>query len=278
MENLRPLLIVYAYNIVGTYDEAKDIVQDTYLKFSGVDQSVIQDKKAYLVRMAINLAIDQKRKQKRLQEQYPGQWLPEPMATDSVEHALYKKEVLSYSLMVLLERLSSKQRAVFILKEAFDYDHDEIAEVLGITAENSRKILSRAKKDVQTISPQPAKMEPSILNRYLAVLQDGDVKALEKMLYEEITVVSDGGGKASTFVNPIRGVQAATALLTGLQKKAYGAMAVKQGSINHQPALFYYHQGELVTCMVFSTIGDQIDSIFSIRNPDKLKSLKNIFR
>jgi RNA polymerase sigma-70 factor (ECF subfamily) len=275
MEEIRPLLIVYAYNIIGTYDEAKDIVQDTYLKFSSVDQFTIHDKKAYLVRMVINLAIDQKRKQKKLQAQYPGRWLPEPIATDSVEQSLYKKQVLSYSIMVLLERLNSKQRAVFILKEAFDYEHEEIAAVLGITIENSRQILSRAKKDIQTKTVQPVKMGTAALDRYLAALQGGDVKALEKMLHDEIAVMSDGGGKASAVVNIIRGIKDATALLTGFQKKAYSLMTVQQGSVNHQQALFYYYEGALTTCAVFSIVDDRIESIYFIRNPDKLKSLGN---
>ena len=130
--------------------------------------------------------------------------MPEPIATDSVEHALHRKEVLSYSVMVLLERLSSKQRAVFILKEAFDYEHEEIASVLGITVESSRQLLSRAKKDIHATAVQPAKMELSVLNRYLSVLQAGDVKALEKMLHDEISMISDGGGKASAEAESIR--------------------------------------------------------------------------
>lgn len=278
MEDLRPLLIVYAYNILGSYDEAKDIVQDTYLKYASLDRAAIQNQKAYLVRMTINLAIDQKRRQKKLRDQYPGTWLPEPIATDNVEYALYKKEVLSYSVMVLLERLNTKQRAVFILKEAFDYEHEEIADVLGITVENSRQTLSRAKKNIHTTSVQSPKMELSVLNRYLSVLQAGDVKALEKMLHDEVTMISDGGGKASSVINAVNGVASVTKLLNGLQRKAYDKWTLKHGVLNHEPALFYFDQGQLVSCVVLTIADGKIDAIYSMRNPDKLKWLENSFQ
>ena len=118
MESLRPLLTTYAYNITGTYEDAKDIVQDAYLKFMTLDTSGMEDKKAYLTRMVINLAINYKNRQKKLLAQYPGEWLPEPVATEFADSNMNRKEVLSYSIMVLLEKLNAKQRAVFILKEA----------------------------------------------------------------------------------------------------------------------------------------------------------------
>lgn len=146
METLRRLLITYAYNITGSYEDAKDIVQDAYIKFMNVEKD-IENKKAYLIRSVINLSINFKKKQKKLLFEYPGMWLPEPVATEKADMEINSKEILSYSLMVLLEKLNAKQRAVFILREAFNYDHEEIADVLRITVENSRKILSRAKSN-----------------------------------------------------------------------------------------------------------------------------------
>lgn len=131
MEDLRPSLTLYAYNILGSYEDAKDIVQDVFLKFTQLKADKIADKKSYLIRMVVNLAIDHKRRLKKQLEQYPGPWLPEPLATDDPAFAIHRKEILSYSLLVLLEKLDSKQRAVFILKEGFDYDHEEVAEVFG---------------------------------------------------------------------------------------------------------------------------------------------------
>lgn len=274
MEELRPSLTLYAYNILGSYEEAKDVVQDVFLKFSLVDQKKIEDKKLYLIRMVVNLAIDQKRKQKKRLTNYPGPWLPEPISTEDPENGVYKKEILSYSLMVLLEKLDSKQRAVFILKEAFDYSHEEIADVLGITVEHSRKILSRARNDLRSgVSPQFAKDQRNSLHRYVTIMERGDIKELERMLHEEVAVIADGGGKASAFMKKIFGVKSVSALLSGLYKKMVGNVHTEEGWVNYQPTLFQYFEGKLVTCQIFSMKGEQIDGVFLIRNPDKMPTI-----
>jgi RNA polymerase sigma-70 factor (ECF subfamily) len=276
MEDLRPLLTVYAYNILGSWEEAKDTVQDVFLKFILLKSDQITDKKSYLIRMVINQAIDHKEKYRKRLADYPGHWLPEPVATENPEVSINRKEILSYSLMVLLERLDSKQRAVFILKEAFDYDHEEIASVLGITTENSRKILSRARKDLQSVSER-AKVPVEWVNKYLTAMQSGDVQKVEQLLNEDITVVSDGGGKATAFMNVVRGLKSVSALLSGLYKKAYSSARFKSCLVNHQPALLYYDGDTLVTCQIFSIKNDIVESVFFIRNPDKLAGLQNSF-
>lgn len=276
MEELRHSLTLYAYNILGSYEEAKDVVQDVYLKISQVPHDSIHDLKNYMIRMVINLAIDQKRRQQKLREAYPGQWLPEPVATENPESSLHQKEILSYSLMVLLEKLDPKQRAVFILKEAFDYDHEEIARVLDITIENSRKILSRAKNDLKTSASPDHKIQKDLVQHYMAVLEQKDVKALEKLLNEQILVVSDGGGKATAFMNPIQGVKSVVALLQGLFKKGYGQAVTEFGWVNHQPALFYYDAGKLIAIQIFSIENQQFERMFYIRNPQKMGAAKKV--
>lgn len=278
MESLRPLLTTYAYNILGILEEAKDVVQDAFLKFMNIDGDKIEDKKAYLIRTVINLAINQKKKQKKMVADYPGQWLPEPVATERADTAVLRKEVLSYSLMVLLEKLDAKQRAVFILKEAFDYEHGEIADVLGITEENSRKILSRTKNQLKADAPTEEKSIPvGYLDKYLHVIRQGDTEQLERLLTADITIISDGGGKVAAFMNPIMGKKSVTAVLLGIYKKFYHDLRIEQKWINQQPALFYYQDGKLVNCQVFSFTNGHADHIFFIRNPDKLKSLENSF-
>lgn len=210
--------------------------------------------------------------------EYPGEWLPEPVATESADTSVLRKEVLSYSLMVLLEKLDAKQRAVFILKEAFDYDHSEIAAVLNITEDNSRKILSRAKTRLKTEAPAEEKSIPAnYLDKYLHVIRNGDTAQLEKLLTADITVVSDGGGKVAAFRKPVVGRKSVIALLQGIYIKFYNKLQIEPRSINHQPALFYYDGGKLVNCQVFSFNNGYVDQIFFIRNPDKLKALENNF-
>jgi RNA polymerase sigma factor (sigma-70 family) len=275
MESLRPLLTTYAYNITGSLEEAKDIVQDAYLQFMQVDEAKIENKKAYLVRMVINLAINRKKKQQKMLSVYHGEWLPEPVATEHADAMVNRKDILSYSLMVLLENLDPKQRAVFILKEAFEYDHAEIADVLGITVEYSRKILSRAKQKLAAIDDIKDSSIPSdYLNKYLTVMAAGDTTRLEQLLNEDIVLTADGGGKASAVLNPVVGIAHGIAVLQGLYRKFFRHARIEQGVINHQPALFYYEGEKLGTCQIFTFKNGLADRVYMIRNPDKLQSLQ----
>lgn len=275
MEELRRSLSLYAYNILGSWEDAKDIVQDVFLKFAQISRDRIDDKKSYLIRMVVNLSIDRKRKLKKQLNNYAGPWLPEPISTDDPHFAVHRKEILSYSMLVLLDKLDAKQRAVFILKEAFDYDHDEIARVLGITVGYSRKILSRAKHELQTdlnITPDDAQMK--VLHQYLKVIEGGDMEQLERLLSHDITVTSDGGGKATASRKIIAGVRSVSALLSGIYKKMYGKVDIRITQISYQPAILYFWEGELVTCQILSIENQHIKNIFFIRNPDKLRTFR----
>jgi len=269
------LLTTYAYNILGSYEDAKDIVQDAYLKFMQLGNTTIEDTKAYLVRTVINLSINKKNRQKREKALYPGEWLPEPIATEKADTTINRKEILSYSLMVLLENLNAKQRAVFILKEAFAYDHAEIAAVLNITEEHSRKLLSRAKEQLKSFDVRVRpKANTTYVDKYLSAIQHADMRLLEQMLYKEVTVISDGGGKAVAFRKPVTGIQNVMKLLLGIHKKFYSNVVLKKTTINHEPALCYYENDRLISCQIFSLQQNGLSNVYFIRNPDKLKALE----
>ena len=171
MEDTRNLLITYAYNILGSYEDAKDIVQDAYLKALDTAFDTIENKKAYLIRTVINLSINRKKRQQKLVNQYPGEWLPEPVATERADTAIIRKEILSYSLMVLLEKLNTKQRAVFILKEAFDYDHKEIASVLDIQKNIPGKYSAVPKRQLKEPDTFDSRAIPNhYLDKYIEVI------------------------------------------------------------------------------------------------------------
>lgn len=278
IDTLRPLLTTYAYNIMGSLHDAKDIVQEAFLKFMQADTEHIGNKKAYLVRTVINLAINQKNRQQKLIDSYPGEWLPEMVSTEGADSLLNTKDVLSYSLLVLLEKLNPKERAVFILKEAFDYDHDEIAKVLELSVDNSRKLLSRAKSKLKEPAPQSDSSVPTgFLNKYLEIIRSGDTPRLEQLLHKDILVVSDGGGKAAAFRNPVVGVPNVSKLLHAIQHKYYATFRVEQHDINHQPALFYYEGEKLVTVMLFVLENGQLTNVYFMRNPDKIRILQETF-
>lgn len=277
MEELRPLLITYAYNILGSLEAAKDIVQDAFLKFMEIDSDKIQDKRNYLIRTVVNLSINAKKRQQKLVDAYPGPWLPEPVATEKADAVIMQKEVLSYSLMVLLEKLNAQQRAVFILKEAFDYNHEEIAGVLDISVENSRKLLSRAKEQLQKgtpVSRRPQAVQTGYIDKYLSAIREGDTRQLEQMLHDEVILLSDGGGKAVAATKPLMGVKSVISFLVGIFTKGYKDAHIEQREVNHEPALFYYHDGQLVTCQIFTIRDGQVENFYFIRNPDKLKELQ----
>lgn len=275
MNELRPLLTTYAYNILGSLEEAKDVVQDAFVKFMDIDSARIEDKKAYLVRSVINLSINAKKRQQKLVAEYPGPWLPEPVATEKADAGIMQKEILSYSLMVLLEKLNVRQRAVFILKEAFDYDHEEIAGVLDISVENSRKLLSRAKEQLQKGTPVAHKpVQTDYIDKYLSAIRQGDTRQLEQLFHEEIVLLSDGGGKAVAATRPLIGIKSVSSFLVGIFNKSYSQAHFEKGEINHEPALFYYLGDTLVTCQVFSIREGQVENFYLMRNPDKLKELQ----
>lgn len=275
MDSLRPMLTSYAYNILGSYEDAKDIVQDVMLEMINRTGAVIQNEKAYLTRSVINRAINARNRLQKMQSGYPGSWLPEPVATETADAALHQKDILSYSLMVLLEKLDAKQRAVFILKEAFSYEHEEIAEVLDISTENSRKILSRARAALQNEEIKEFNKTPAdSLNKYIDAIRSRDIKKLEQLLSSEIVVVSDGGGKAAAALNPLIGIESASLFLFGIYNKFYHDRPIEKGMVNHHPALFYYENDQLVTCLIFEWRNEMIHRVYIMRNPDKLAGLK----
>lgn len=274
MDSLRPLLTSYAYNILGSYEDAKDVVQDVLLEMINRSGAAIGNEKAYLTRSVINRAINARNKLQKMQAGYPGNWLPEPVATETADGDLNRKDILSYSLMVLLEKLDAKQRAVFILKEAFSYDHEEIADVLDISVENSRKILSRARATLHNEPIKEVALTPvAYLDKYLDVIRSGDVKRVEQLLTSEVMVISDGGGKVAAAMNPLVGAESASAFLVGIYNKFYQEIQAEKGMVNHHPALFYYIDGQLINCQVFEWRDGKVHRVYFVRNPDKLVAL-----
>lgn len=267
-------MITYAYNLLGIVEEAEDIVQDVLLKFSQVDQEKIADKKAYLIRMVINFSINRKKKLQREILQYPGEWLPEPVATDRADGNIARKDILSYSLMVLLEKLNPKERAVFILREAYDYEHSEIAKALEIGADHSRKLLSRAKAQLKGSAAVPVRYDAGqTLTRFMEVIQNRDMQKLEQILHDDILVTADGGGKASASRKMVSGKIPASLWLSSLHD-IFKKWRLEISEINHMPALLYYDGNKLVNCEILAFENGRLSRVYFIRNPDKLKLLK----
>lgn len=277
MKDYQKILFPYAYNILGSSEDAKDAIQDVLSNYISAAKENIENEKAYLVKAVINQSINIRNKRKTLS--YEEVWLPEPVATEEADTNINLRDVISYSMLILLEQLNPKERAVFILKEGFGYSHQEIAEVLSGTIENSRKLLSRAKAKLEQ-SKQPAKIvhkdapQTGVLDKYINAIRGRDVKALEEMLSADITFSADGGGM-NVVKKRCAGIHDVADLLIYIYHKYQTVYTVVEASINHQPALLYYYKGVLRCCQVLSISDDgrEIFQISTVLDPKKLKNI-----
>lgn len=272
-------LLPFAYNILGSYQDAKDVVQEVILERLQKADVEVENEKAYLVRSVINRAINWKNKHAKNIASYPGTWLPEPVATESADGELHQKEILSYSLLVLMETLDARSRAVFILKEAFDYSHDEIAAALDISAQNSRKILNRARENLKIVERDSvgSNVSSAYLDDYINIIRSGDTKKLEALLHNDIVATSDGGGKAKAARQTLTGREPVLLFLSGIYRKVYRDAVITAVMVNHQPALLYFEEGRLRTCQILELEGEKIINTYLMRNPDKLSALAAIY-
>lgn len=269
MKDYKGLLFPYAYNILGTVEDAKDAVQDVVLKFYAMDRSHIKNKEGYLIKAVTNQSINIKKKNQKIVGD--TMWLPEPLSTLNADDAILSREILSYSLLVLLEKLTAKERAVFILKNAFEYSHKEIAQVIDSTVENSRKLLSRATKKVTNSKQNTTqKIHPTFMESYITTIKNGEIAKLEKMLSEDILLAADGGGKISVVREVTTGKKSTSKLLLYVYRTYQRLQTIKITEINHQPALLFYENNTLVNCQVFDIEENKIKRVFTILDPNKL--------
>jgi RNA polymerase sigma factor (sigma-70 family) len=275
------ILFPYAYNILGSSEDARDAVQDVLSNFISSSKEGIENEKGYLIKSVINQAINMRNKRKKMSG---GEvWLPEPFATEEADTDINLREIVSYSMLVMLEQLNPKERAVFILKEGFGYSHEEIAEVFSGTVEHSRKLLSRAR--VKLDQPgRPAKVSgtgtpsPGLLERYIQAIRDRDTKTLEGLLADDIAFYADGGDQVKVIKKICKGIHDVADLLVLLYHKFQTSQGVVPAIVNHQPALLYYEEDRLKACQVFglSPTRDSIQQISTILDPEKLKNIPGI--
>jgi RNA polymerase sigma-70 factor (ECF subfamily) len=279
----RDELFPYAYNILGTVADAQDAVQEVLLKhLSQPPAGEISNLKAYLVKSVVNLAINIKNRQQKMLRQQDV-WLPEPVATDdTADHNLHLRELLSYSLLILMERLTATERAVFILKESFDYTHQEIAAVLSITEAHARKLLSRAKERLFKPAPKRSKTqaahEQSVLEGFISAIRRRDTAHLEQVMAADIRFYADGGGKVPLAATICLGSIDVAALLQMIYHNYLTTARLEYTRINHQPAILYYRDDKLVCCQVFELHPEtgMLLQINSVLDPDKLKGLEGV--
>ena len=279
-ETYRALLFSVAYRMLGSAAEAEDIVQDAWMRFAAADLDVVRDVKAFLVTILTRLALDRLKSAQARREEYVGQWLPEPVLTESDDPLAraVREEKIEYALLTALEKLSAQERAVLLLADVLEHDHSEIAELLGISTASSRQLLHRAR---ERVAGDQKRFKPSrdeqvrLISGFLTAVRDGDVDTLRNVLARDVTARGDGGGKvAGTGLHPIVGAEKVIRLYFGLMAKAPADFNVRFAEVNGGPALLAFSGPALLSVLMFTFDGDRIAEIASVVNPDKLNVIR----
>jgi RNA polymerase sigma-70 factor (ECF subfamily) len=284
-EDLRPLLFSIAYRMVGSASEAEDIVQEAFLRFHRETGrgTTVESPKAYLSSITTRLAIDHLRSARVRRERYVGTWLPEPILTDDETDVARQAEAadsLSMAFLVLLESLTPVERAVFLLRDVFDYGYDEIADVVGKTEDNCRQIAVRARKQIEAKKPRfeasRARRE-ELARRFFAAVAGGDTDGLLGLLAADVVAYADGGGKAVAFPRPVYGQERVARLLLGATARGerLGVSGMRSVEINGQPgAVFFDADGRVVVAVSLDIADDVVQTLRAISNPEKLRHLE----
>lgn len=279
-DQYRGLLFSIAYRMLGTVSDAEDIMQETFLRWHTSSEEEIENPRSYLVTILSRLCINHLQSARVRREEYAGAWLPEPIVTDPGDdpfHLIRVDESLSMAFLVLLERLNPIERAIFLLKEVFEYDHREISSIVGQSEANCRQILKRAKQRVTSLRPRFQATESSrsaLLEGFLKATATGEMSGLLSLLTEDVVLRSDGGGKAVAVPNEIHGAdKVSRGILGGLARLIPRSLVRRLARINGEPGLINYLDGTPHSVLTIDTHNDRISAIYVVTNPDKLKHL-----
>jgi RNA polymerase sigma-70 factor (ECF subfamily) len=274
-DQYRNLLFAIAYRILGTATDAEDAVQEAWIRWSAADRSDVADPKAYLARIVTNEALARLREARRRREVYAGPWLPEPILTDQTADT----DSVSMAMLVVLETLSPLERAVFVLREVFDFSHAEIAEAVGRSEESVRQSAHRAREHVRARRPRftaERSRQREVTDRFLAAATGGDVNALLEMLSPDVTLWTDGGGKVRQALRPITGAATVAAWFAAIGTVTYQGVApadmrAERAEINAGPGIVFRGPERVIATVSLDLGADgRIVAVYNVANPDKL--------
>jgi RNA polymerase sigma-70 factor (ECF subfamily) len=275
----RGLLFTVAYEMLGSTADAEDVVQESYIRWADVLHDEVRDPRAYLIRVVTRQSLNRLRTLKRRRESYVGPWLPEPLVTtpdvaDDVELA----DSVSFAMLVVLETLTPLERAVFLLREVFGFEYDEIARATDKTQAAVRQVASRAKKHVQARRPRIEHPDDhkEIAARFFAAVNTGDIQQLMDLMAPDVVLLTDGGGKKQAALRPILGADKVGRWFLGVRPKV-GDISLEWAVANGAPAAFLSIEGELDTVASLTVTDGHIAEIYLVRNPDKLTAVRETF-
>jgi RNA polymerase sigma-70 factor (ECF subfamily) len=282
-DQYRSLLFSVAYRMLGTVADAEDILQETFIRWQQTSGEEIRSPRAFLVTIASRLCINYLQSARVRREEYVGQWLPEPLVTDQGGDPLGLiriDESLSMAFLVLLERLTPVERAVFLLRQVFEYEYGDIAAVLGQSEVNCRQILRRARQHVGAMRPRfkaPEEEQTELVERFLQATSTGNMEGLVALLSKDVGLHSDGGGKAVAVPNAVHGAEkVARGVLGGLSKLLPKNLVSRAMQVNGEPGIVSYMQGKPFSVVSLEISEGRISAIYVVTNPEKLSYLPEL--
>ncbi|HEY1012463.1 MAG TPA: RNA polymerase sigma-70 factor [Herpetosiphonaceae bacterium] len=276
-EDCRPALFGLAYRMLGSVMDADDILQEAFLRWQGAPAERASSAKAYLVTIVTRLCIDALRSARARRETYIGPWLPEPWlgAEEDPAQAADAGESISFALLVLLERLTPLERAVFVLHDIFAYSYAEIGAIIGVQAAYCRQLGHRARGHARLERPRfeadPERVAATT-RQFLRASQQGDLRGLLDVFMADIVLWSDGGGKASAALNPIHGADRVSRFMVGVLRKATAPIRLQAAVINGRPGVIGFNGGVCDRAFILELAPQGgIQTLYCVRNPDKLR-------
>jgi RNA polymerase sigma-70 factor (ECF subfamily) len=280
----RDLMFAVAYRVLGTITDAEDAVQDAWLRWSAARRPEVADQRAYLARVVVNTALNRLRAARARREAYVGPWLPEPLLTEAGPDPAERAELaesVSMAMLVVLESLTPDERAVFVLREVFGFSHAEIGAALGRQDAAVRQLAHRAREHVQARRPRfevDWDQQRAVTERFLAAAAGGDIEGLVSVLADDVTLLSDGGGKAKAALRPITGAAKVARFMAGIATRPYmgtevAAMSVDAAEINGVPGTLISAGGHPVAVLTMAVADGRVTAIQLLANPDKLRAI-----
>jgi RNA polymerase sigma-70 factor (TIGR02957 family) len=274
----RNLLFTVAYEMLGSAADAEDVLQETWLRWAGVDLAAVRDQRAYLVRITTRKALDRLRALGRRKESYVGSWLPEPLlTTPDVAEDVELADSVSMAMMLVLETLGPDERAVFVLREVFGFEYGEIAEAVGKSPAAVRQVAHRARAHVAARRPRgtasPAETRDA-LDAFQRATETGDLQGLLDILAPDVVLLGDGGGVKQAVPRPVVGAEKVARLLAHGWGKLPGQASLRQAQVNGYPALILQFDDEIDTVIAVRVDNGLITGLYGVRNPEKLSHMQ----
>lgn len=279
LQTHRSYLFGIAYRMLGSAMQAEDVLQDAYLRLRDVPLETIQAPKAYLAKLVTRLCLDELKSAKNQRETYPGVWLPEPLITPApdIETNDNDMDSLSFAFLILLETLSPLERSVFLLREVFDYEYVEIAEMLDKDEAACRQLFSRAKRHIRENRPRyhtTTHAQQEMFSKFLAAVSVGDLDGLMNLLSDDVITWTDSGGQVPAATRPLHGKDKSARFVLGLARKAHDAQYQFEFINGQMGVIVRDNKGQVIMVMLFDMTAAQISRFHYVTNPQKLKLLR----